>query len=123
MPGSVPDVHAPPLLIEVATPMPAAPPSKMRPIWAAATIVDPFENVSGSTTVLCWPTTGLLNGSVRIGVCAVAVAVDPEAMTAARTSGRSRMRPPFVLRGDAADYESQRTLTGHKAPVQNPPGR
>src|SRR5215218_11437528 len=95
MPGSVPDVHAPPLLIEVATPMPAAPPSKMRPIWAAATIVDPFENVSGSTTVLCWPTTGLLNGSVRIGVCADAGAVHIRAMAALRTRGRNRIATAF----------------------------
>ena len=29
-------------------------PSKERPIWIAATVVAPNENVSGSTTVRCW---------------------------------------------------------------------
>src|SRR4051812_27790496 len=95
MPGSVLDVHEPPLSVEVVTPIPAAPPSKMRPIWPAATIVDPFENVSGSTTVLCWPATGLLNGSVRIGVWAAAVVVEIRAVTPTRTSGRNRMRTTF----------------------------
>src|SRR3954468_1092240 len=52
MPGSRPLVHVVPLLVDVAKPMAHAPPSKMRPTWNAETIVEPFENVSGSTSVL-----------------------------------------------------------------------
>src|SRR5215204_1500246 len=95
MPRSVPETHDSPLFDDVAKPIPAAPPSKMRPTCAAATIVEPFENVSGSTTVLCWPTTGLLNGSLRIGVCADAGAVHIRAMAALRTRGRNRIATAF----------------------------
>src|SRR5258706_15210457 len=51
MPGSRPLVQAPPLLVEVAKPMSHAPPSKTRPTWKVATIVEPLEKVSGSTSV------------------------------------------------------------------------
>ena len=53
IPGSVPLVHEAPLFVDVAQPMSVAPPSKKRPNWAAATIVEPDEYVSGSTIVLC----------------------------------------------------------------------
>src|SRR5882672_580200 len=51
MPGSRPLVQAPPLLVEVAKPMSQEPPSKTRPTWKVATIVEPLEKVSGSTSV------------------------------------------------------------------------
>ena len=59
MPGSRPLVQVAPLLVEVAKPMAQAPPSKIRPTWKAATIVEPNEKVSGSTSVRvlagrCW---------------------------------------------------------------------
>src|SRR3954471_11166991 len=51
MPGGRPVVQVAPLLVEVANPIAHAPPSKMRPTWKAATIVEPLANVSGSTSV------------------------------------------------------------------------
>src|SRR5258708_37130308 len=51
MPGRRPLVQAPPLLVEVAKPMSQEPPSKTRPTWKVATIVEPLEKVSGSTSV------------------------------------------------------------------------
>src|SRR6266704_5864782 len=51
IPGSRPLVHDAPLLVEVAKPMAQAPPSKTRPTWKVATMVEPFEYVSGSTSV------------------------------------------------------------------------
>src|SRR5262245_8658650 len=51
MPGNKPLVHELPLLVEVAKPIAQAPPSKMRPTWKVATIVEPFEKLSGSTSV------------------------------------------------------------------------
>jgi hypothetical protein len=53
MPGRTPLVHETPLSVEVAHPMSEAPPLKKRPNCPAATIVEPNENVSGSTIVLC----------------------------------------------------------------------
>jgi hypothetical protein len=41
-------------LVEVAQPILEAPPSVKRPDWMAATMVEPNENVSGSTIVWCW---------------------------------------------------------------------
>jgi hypothetical protein len=54
MPGRKPDVQVAPELVEVAKPMFAAPPPKIRPTWNAETIVVPKVNVSGSTSVRCW---------------------------------------------------------------------
>src|SRR5215475_10584399 len=51
MPGSRPLVHVLPLSVDVAKPIVQAPPSKMRPTWNTATIVEPLEKVSGSTSV------------------------------------------------------------------------
>src|SRR5436309_678905 len=51
IPGRRPFVHDDPLLIDVAKPMAQAPPSEIRPTWKVATIVEPFEYVSGSTSV------------------------------------------------------------------------
>src|SRR5438874_10708689 len=54
MPGRNPLVHVAPPLIEVAKPMSAPPPLKIRPTWNALTIVEPKAKVSGSTSVACW---------------------------------------------------------------------
>src|SRR5437867_308145 len=51
IPGRRPLVHDDPLLVDVAKPMSQLPPSKIRPTWKVATMVGPFENVSGSTSV------------------------------------------------------------------------
>ncbi len=52
VPGSRPGVpQLPPLLVDVAKPMSQLPPSKTRPTWKEATMVEPLENVSGSTSV------------------------------------------------------------------------
>src|SRR5919197_4897007 len=65
MPGRNPCLQLLPPLVEVAKPMLAAPPLKMRPTWKAATIVLPKAKVSGSTSVL-WMLSGLVYGSVLI---------------------------------------------------------
>jgi hypothetical protein len=52
--GRKPWVHVPPPSVDVAKPMSDDPPSKNRPTWKVDTIVFPFENVSGSTSVACW---------------------------------------------------------------------
>ena len=46
-----PFAQVPPLLVDVAKPMSQLPPSKTRPTWKVATMVEPFEKVSGSTSV------------------------------------------------------------------------
>jgi hypothetical protein len=51
IPGRRPLVHVDPLFDDVAKPMAQAPPSKTRPTWKAETMVELFENVSGSTSV------------------------------------------------------------------------
>jgi len=51
VPERNPFVHVPPLSVVVAHPRFDEPPSVKRPLWNAATSVDPKENVSGSTWV------------------------------------------------------------------------
>ncbi len=63
IPGRKPLVQLAPELVEVAKPMFAAPPPKIRPTWNAETMVEPKLNVSGSTSVRCW-LVPLLYGSV-----------------------------------------------------------
>src|SRR5512140_392186 len=53
-PGRQPFVQLAPLFVLVDQQTFDAPPSKKRPVCCAATIVEPNENVSGSTCVLCW---------------------------------------------------------------------
>jgi hypothetical protein len=53
IPGSTPLVQVMPLFVEVAKPTSDAPSLEKRPSCAAATIVEPNENVSGPTIVLC----------------------------------------------------------------------
>jgi hypothetical protein len=88
-----------PLFDDVAKPIAQAPPSKTRPTWKAATIVEPFANVSGSTSVWWFVVVDALhvacvNGSVLI--CAVAAdtaaatASDAPAPMHAATSARRR---------------------------------
>src|SRR3954470_456843 len=55
-----------PLSLDVAKEMPVEPPPFWnRPVWTAATIVDPFENESGSTWVACCESV-VVNGSALI---------------------------------------------------------
>src|SRR5712691_1002122 len=51
IPGRRPLVHDDPLFVDVAKPMAQLPPSEIRPTWKVATMVEPFEYVSGSTSV------------------------------------------------------------------------
>ena len=82
---------------DTETPMSDAPPSVKRPHCAAATIVLPNENVSGSTIVLCW-LVELVNGSVAMMMTATfaeAASVSVSAAMAARASASVKR-----LRGD-----------------------
>jgi hypothetical protein len=103
MPGSSPLVHVPPLFVDVAKPIVQAPPSKMRPTWNAATIVEPFEKLSGSTSVrwlvaveprqVAW-----VNGSLLIwtGVAAEAGKVaTPQTSDDTATAVRATLRRRF----------------------------
>src|ERR671923_195126 len=67
-----------------------APPSVQRPSSATATMVEPAENVSGSTTVLCWQGWVELKGSVRISLLPFAEA--PAETTSAATATSARVR-------------------------------
>src|SRR4051795_11287223 len=63
MPGRKPGAsHVAPPSPERAKPMSVAPPLKKRPTWNVATTVEPFANVSGSSSVACW-LVELANGS------------------------------------------------------------
>src|SRR6266700_1340282 len=55
MPDRKPLFQVVPLSVEVAQPILSLPPRfAKRLAWKAATIVEPKEKVSGSTSVLCW---------------------------------------------------------------------
>src|SRR5690242_21485474 len=54
MPGKKPCFQVFPAFVLVAQPISELPPSKKRPDWNVATIVEPKAYVSGSTWVLCW---------------------------------------------------------------------
>ena len=118
----MPLVHDAPLFAEVAKPMSDAPPLKKRPNWAAATIVEPNEYVSGSTIVLCW-LDAFVNGSTAIwlsGTFALAETgtVSASAPASARTSesrlrdgegGRERTETAFrSTDAELAPYEKDR---------------
>jgi hypothetical protein len=90
IPGREPLAHETPLLVDVAKPMPVAPPSVQRPSSATATMVEPAENVSGSTTVLCWQPPWVVNGSERISLLPFAEA--PADTTSAATATSARMK-------------------------------
>ena len=102
VPGRNPCVHEPPASVDVAHPMSEEPPSKKRPLWKAATIVDPYAKVSGSTCASCCELV-FVNESVLICVglvvaCAVAGAIShPSASAAAITPAiqgvRRALRP------------------------------
>src|SRR5689334_17486987 len=53
--GRTPDRHVRPESVEVAQPIPDAPPSTNRPTWNDATAVVPQPAALGSTSVPCWP--------------------------------------------------------------------
>jgi hypothetical protein len=89
IPGRTPLVHERPLLVDVAKPMPVAPPSVKTPSMATATIVEPAENVSGSTTVACWPP--WVKGSERMSLLPFAEAPADRTSAATATSARTRV--------------------------------
>src|SRR3954469_11332079 len=103
MPGRTPLAPTAPGLFRFAQPMPDEPPSLKRPDWVAVTIVDPKENVSGSTAVLCWLVV-FVNGSVKTRVSgtaawALAAQVSKAPITIAIKYPRLRllrMRPPIL---------------------------
>src|SRR5436190_11017938 len=88
MPGRSPAVQDAPLFVDVENPMAQAPPSKIRPTWYAATMVEPEEKVSGSTFArwlvaeealhVAW-----VNGSVPMSVVAADAVVAPPSRPAA----------------------------------------
>src|SRR5438034_3050646 len=106
MPGRNPLVHVVPPSVEVAKPMSAPPPLKMRPTWNALTIVEPKANVSGSTSVACWllalvkvSVLNLVSGiSGGVVVCVNGEVPDPHAGRIARIIDRT-IRPPSDCRG------------------------
>src|SRR6266545_7155932 len=53
--GRMPDRHVRPASVDVAQPIPAAPPSLKRPTWKLATAVELQPATLGSTSVWCWP--------------------------------------------------------------------
>src|SRR5438309_2895682 len=90
VPGRNPLVHDPPPSVDVAQPISEEPPSKKRPLWKAATIVDPYAKVSGSTCASCWELV-LVKVSVLICAgfvvaCAVAGAISHAIASAAVTA-------------------------------------
>src|SRR5438309_4878969 len=90
VPGRNPLVHDPPPSVDVAHPMSEEPPSKKRPLWKAATIVDPYAKVSGSTCAWCCELV-FVNVSVLIcagfaAACAVAGAISHASASAAVTA-------------------------------------
>src|SRR5262245_40260423 len=91
MPGRRPLVQCAPLSVEVAKPIAQAPPSKIRPTWKVATIVEPFEKVSGSTSVwwlvvLDAAQVAWVNESVLIVVGAAAATAGARARISVRTA-------------------------------------
>jgi hypothetical protein len=93
VPGRNPDVHDLPPFVEVANPMLAAPPSNMRPTWNAETMVEPKENVSGSTSVLCW-LIALVYGSELICKRVVLAAAVDAKVTVSTTAPATALRRP-----------------------------
>src|SRR6476646_5677534 len=71
----------------------AAPPSNMRPTWNAETIVEPNENVSGSTSVLCWLIALVYGSELICNRVVLAAAVDVKA-TVSTTAPVTALRRP-----------------------------
>ena len=100
VPGRKPFVQVVPLLLEVAQPISELPPLKMRPVWKAVTSVEPKENVSGSTSVLCW-LLELVKGSLLSCMREAALAVricTTSANTRANSRGKTMSRVRRVRR-------------------------
>jgi hypothetical protein len=85
--------------------MSVAPPSKKRPTWKADTIVEPFEKVSGSTSVACWLVV-FTNGSWLIGVTGtLALATAGSASSSAATSSPASLGAPRLTLPTVAGLE------------------
>src|SRR4051794_18798368 len=96
-PGRKPDVHVAPPSVERDQPMSVPPPLKKRPTWKAETIVEPFENVSGSTSVACWLVV-FWNGSALIFVTGtLAVAAAGRASSTPAASAPMRVSARLVI--------------------------
>src|SRR4051794_19159328 len=94
-PGRKPEVQVAPPSVERDQPMSVPPPLKKRPTWKADTIVEPLENVSGSTSVACWLVV-LANGSLLIfviGTFAFAAVGSASARVAAMGTNDLSSRP------------------------------
>jgi hypothetical protein len=97
IPGSRPVVQDAPLFVDVEKPMAQAPPSKIRPTWYAATMVEPEEKVSGSTFArwlvaeealqVAW-----VNGSVPMSFVAADAVVGPPTTPAASVQAARVLR-------------------------------
>src|SRR3954452_12054358 len=119
MPGSSPLVQVAPLFVDVANPIVQAPPSKIRPTWNAATIVEPFEKGSGSTSVrwfvavdpwqVDWVKGSLLIGSA--GAAAAGRAATPQTSDDTATAMRATLRGRFhgIRDMDPPDGKPNRT--------------
>src|SRR3954453_24176143 len=89
MPGREPEVQVRPPSPERAQPTSEEPPLKKRPTWKAETTVEPYANVSGSTSVRCWLVV-LVNGSLLMRLSATLAEADrtatsPASVTTAAT--------------------------------------
>jgi hypothetical protein len=71
----------------------AAPPSNIRPTWNAETMVEPNENVSGSTSVLCWLIALVYGSELICNRVVLAAAVDVKA-TVSTTAPATALRRP-----------------------------
>src|SRR3954463_2678961 len=108
-PGRKVELQVAPPSLERETPMSVAPPLKKRPTWKADTIVLPFENVSGSTSVACWLVV-FWNGSALIFVTGTfALAAAGRASSSAAIIGPTSLRatPLTWMTVTARRYGSQ----------------
>src|SRR4051794_29955685 len=97
-PGRKVEDHVAPPSVERETPMSVAPPLKKRPTWNADTIVEPFEKVSGSTSVACWLVV-FWNGSALIFVTGTfAPAAAGSASASAAIIGPTSLSAPPLTR-------------------------
>src|SRR6266705_6733141 len=97
--GRKPLVKLFPPLVDVANPMLEAPPLKKRPTWNAETIVEPNENVSGSTSVLCWLVVLVYGSELIWRSVELAAAVDVNETVSSTAPAKAVMRRPVLRTG------------------------
>jgi hypothetical protein len=96
-PGRTPLVYVWPPSLDVAKPMSVEPPSKNRPTWNADTTVEPFENVSGSSSVACWLVV-LVKGSLLTRVSGTLAAAGDASTRNAVAESAARRRAGLGVR-------------------------